>query len=164
MKENVLGFLRCDPMEFPIVLRISGIPVETRASQQRVGYQYTMNIHIFSSCAPGYLVELRNQESCMLAVFFEGLPELRGQHRFFFSRFDPIAQNDQGGSRDTSPFVDGQNSAKHCQIQTGVDGMAEMSVGAGADELVSFFQGDSGAPVLSQMASGPQRDRDAGPG
>ncbi len=42
--------------------------------------------------------------------------------------------------------------------------MPEISVGPSADELVVLFKGDSGAPILSQVPTGPQRDRDADPG
>ena len=36
MEEHVFGLFRCDPMEFPAILCISVIPIETRTSQQRV--------------------------------------------------------------------------------------------------------------------------------
>ncbi len=100
----------------------------------------------------------------MPAVLFEGFSELRGQHGFFFPRPHPIAQDDQADSRDASPFVNGQSSGDRGQIDSGINGMPEMSVGSGADEFVILFESDSGAPILSQMPAGPQSDSNADPG
>src|SRR5271157_3040779 len=100
----------------------------------------------------------------MAAVLLEGFPELRGQHGFFFPRFDAIAEDDQGNSGDASPVVNRQRSADCGQIDSGINGMPEISVGPGADELVVLFESDSGAPILSQVPAGPQSDGDADPG
>ena len=100
----------------------------------------------------------------MTAVLFERFPELGGQHGFFFPRLDPIAQDDQADSHDASPFVNRQSAADRRQIESGINGMPEMSVGTSADELVVLFESDSGAPILSQVPAGPQSDSDADPG
>ena len=100
----------------------------------------------------------------MAAVLFERFPELRGQHGFFFPRFDPIAEDDQGNSGDTAPVVNRQPTADCGQIDSGINGMPEISVGPAADELVVLFESDSGAPILSQVPAGPQSDGDADPG
>ena len=100
----------------------------------------------------------------MPAVLFEGGPELGGQHGFLFSGLDPIAEEDQGDSRDTSPLVNRQSSADCSQVESGINGMPEVSVGPSADQLVVFFESDSGAPILPQVPAGPQSDSDADPG
>ena len=73
----------------------------------------------------------------MLAVLFESFSELPGQHGFFFPCLDPIAQDDQADSGDGSPAVNRERSADCGQIDSRIDGMAEIRVGPGADELVS---------------------------
>jgi len=98
------------------------------------------------------------------AVLLEGFPELRGQHGFFFPRLHPIAQDDQADSRDASPSVNRQSSAHRGQIDSGINGMPEMSVGPSTDELVVLLESDTGAPILSQVPAGPQSDSDTDPG
>ena len=100
----------------------------------------------------------------MPAALFEGFPELRGQHGFFFPRLHPIAQDDQGDSRDASPLIDRQHSADRGEIDSGINGMPEMSVGPSTDELMVLFESDTGAPILSQVPASPQSDSDADPG
>ena len=99
----------------------------------------------------------------MAAMLLEVLSELGGQHRFFFPCLDPIAEDDQANSGDASPAVNRQRSADCGQIDSGINGMPEISVGPAADELVVFFQSDSGAPILSQVPARPQSDGDADP-
>jgi len=111
-----------------------------------------------------YPLKLRDQETCVPAVLFEGIPELCGQHGFFFPCFDPIAQDDEANSRDASPLVNGQSSAHRGQSDSGINRMPEMSVGPGADELVFLFESDSGAPILPQVPTGPKSDCNADPG
>src|ERR1700721_4848253 len=41
--------------------------------------------------------------------------------------------------------------------------MPEIRVGASADELVIFFESDSGAPILSEMPASPEGEGDAHP-
>jgi len=113
---------------------------------------------------PACLLKLRNKETCVPTVLFEGFPELLGQHGLFLPRLDPIAQDDQGDSRDASPLIDRQHSADRGEIDSGINGMPEMSVGPSADELVVLFERDSGAPILSQVPASPQSDGDAHPG
>jgi len=98
------------------------------------------------------------------AVLFISFPELRGQQGFFFPRLHPIAQDDQADSRDASPSVNRQSSADRGQIDSGINGMPEMSVGASTDELVVLFESDSRTPILSQVPAGPESDSDADPG
>jgi len=98
------------------------------------------------------------------AVLLEGFPELRGQHGFFFPCFNPIAQDDEADSRDASPLVNRQSSADRGQIDSGINGMPEMSVRPGADELMVLFESDSSAPILSQVPTGTQSDSNADPG
>ncbi len=100
----------------------------------------------------------------MPAVLFEGFPELRGQHGFLFPCLHPIAQDDQADPCDASPSVNRLSSAQRGQIESGIYGMPEMSVGPSADELVVLFESDTGAPILSQVPAGPQSDSDADPG
>ena len=42
--------------------------------------------------------------------------------------------------------------------------MPEMSVWPSANELMVLFESDSGAPILSQMPTGPQSDPNPDPG
>ena len=82
-------------------------------------------------------------------MLLEGFPELRGQHGFFLSRLEPIAEDDEGNPHDASPLVNRQGSAKRGQIDAGVNGMPETSIWSGAYELMVFFKSDPGAPILS---------------
>jgi len=67
---------------------------------------------------------------------FEGGAELRVQHGLFSSCLDPIAGDDQDDSDDAAPAVDGEHSADGGQIESGINGMAEIGVRSGADQLV----------------------------
>jgi len=100
----------------------------------------------------------------VLAVLVESFAKLLGEDGFFFSGFDPIAEDDEYDSGETAPAVNGQDSADGGQIESGINGMPEMGVGAGADELVIFFESDAGAPILSEMPARPEGDGDADPG
>jgi hypothetical protein len=97
-------------------------------------------------------------------MLLEGLSELRSEYGFFFPRLHPIAQDDQADSRDAMPFVNRQGSADRGENDSGIKGMAEMSVGASTDQLVVLFESDAGAPKLSQVPASPQSESDANPG
>ena len=99
----------------------------------------------------------------MAAALFEGFAELPGQHGFFLPCLDPIAEDDQADSGDALPAVNGQRSADSGQIDSGINGMPEIRVGAGADEFVALFESNSGAPILSQVPAGPESDGDTDP-
>ena len=99
----------------------------------------------------------------MLAVLLESFAKPSGEYGFFFSGFDPIAEDDEGNSGDAAPAVNRQDSADGSQIESGIDGMPEIGVGAGADELVIFFESDSGAPILSEMPARPEGKGNADP-
>lgn len=100
----------------------------------------------------------------MAAMLLKSFSELRGEHGFFLPSFDPVAENDQSDSDDASPAVDRQRSADGSQIDSGINRMAEISVGAGADEFVVLFESDAGTPILSQVPARPESDGDADPG
>jgi hypothetical protein len=98
------------------------------------------------------------------AMIFKGFPELLDQHGFFLPCLDPIAEDDEGHSDDAAPALNRQRSPDGGQNDPGIDGMPEVGVGSGADELVFFFKCDSGAPILSEVPASPQGDGDANPG
>lgn len=110
------------------------------------------------------LLKLWEQETGVAAMVPEGFSELHRQHGFLFPRFDPIAEDDQGHTGDASPAVDRERSADCRQVDPGINRVPEIRVGAGANELVVFFESDSRAPILSQVPAGPESDRDASPG
>jgi len=64
------------------------------------------------------------------AVLVERHTELCGQHRFFFARLDPIADDDQRDSRYAAPLVNHQNSADRREIEAGVKSDGENEHGA----------------------------------
>ena len=100
----------------------------------------------------------------MLAMLLEKRSELFGKHGLFFSGLNPIADDDDGNTGDRAPAVNGQGGSDYGQIESGINGMAEVGVGTAADELVTLFEGDAGAPVLSEMPARPESDGNADPG
>ena len=54
----------------------------------------------------------------MSAVLQEGFAKLLGEYGFFFSGFDPIAEDDEGNSGNAAPAIDRQGSADGGQIES----------------------------------------------
>ena len=92
---------------------------------------------------------------CFL-VLPESVSELLGEHCFFLPRFETIPSHHQAESQDASPLADHQGRANRRQNQAGIDGMAQASIGAGADELVVLFDRD---PVRSNTPPGDNGPR-----
>ena len=99
--------------------------------------------------------KLWKQKTGVPGVLFEGFAELGAQHGFFFPRFDPIPQDDAADSHDASPLVNCQSSTHRGQIDSGINGMAEISVGPRADQFVVFFESDSCRSNTVPGANGP---------
>ena len=63
-------------------------------------------------------LELRQEETRVLAVLQKSFAKLLGEDGFFFSGFDPIAEDDEGDSGDAAPAIDRQGSADGGQIKS----------------------------------------------
>ena len=98
----------------------------------------------------------------MAAVLLEGGAEFLRQQRFFPLGFPGEVREKQEESQQRAVPADGESRAAKHQENPGIDGVADVRVGAGADQLVFNFQGNSSAPIAADVNAGPNGKGHAG--
>ncbi len=97
----------------------------------------------------------RYESPCGPAVIAPGGTEGLGQVRFFHAELAPIGSCGQEEAEQRVPLP-GYESRRGIHAEDrGVDGMTDEAVGAGLDQLMVHLDGDSAAPVASEMAARP---------
>jgi len=97
-------------------------------------------------------------------VLGECLAEIGGQNLLLACRLHVIDRADQDERDDGSPFAHGEHRAGYGQKDAAIDGMAEVAVRAGLNQLVIDFEDNLVAPVSTEMPARPNRHGHTGCG
>src|ERR1700731_943577 len=107
------------------------------------------------------LRDFRQEHSRVLGVLVEIGAKFLRQERFLAAGFDVERKPDDDEADQTAHFTQGYHVAEEREQDSGVDRMSNGPIGPGADQFVTFFEGDDAAPVRAKMVARPTRDADA---
>jgi len=93
-------------------------------------------------------------------MFVESRAEFSCQELFFLAGLAGESDEKHQDGKEATVFADQERGAERRKQQPGVNRVANVSVGSGADEFVAFFDLDFGAPVFADGAAGPDGEQD----
>lgn len=100
----------------------------------------------------------------MLLVLGEARTEFLAEKRFLAAGFHIEGKPGDDFHEQDADFAEGDGSSEKSEQNSTVDGMANGTIRAGANEFVAFFESDHAAPVCAEMPTRPKRDADSGGG
>ena len=98
----------------------------------------------------------------MAAMSSKAAPELLREQCFLPSGFPGEVREEQEEGQQRAVPADGESRAGKHQENPSIDGVANVRVGAGADQFVFNFQGNSSAPIAADVNAGPNGKGHAG--
>src|SRR5579863_9909886 len=93
-------------------------------------------------------------------MLVESRTEFSCQEGFFLTGLAGESDEEHTDGEQAAIFSDQERGAERCKQQPGVDRVANVGVGAGADKLVPFFDLHFGAPVFADGPAGPDGEED----
>ncbi len=91
-----------------------------------------------------------------------GLAEMAAHERLLEPELAPKRRRGDGDGKRGAPFADRERRSGEHQEKAGIDRMADMSVGARDDQLMTALQLDIAAPVDGDGHARPDAEREAG--
>jgi len=99
----------------------------------------------------------------VLLVLEECVSELLAKHGLFLPRFETVSSHHQAKAHDTSPLADYHYRTEGGENESGIDGMAQVRVGSGANKLMALLDRDPCTPIFRQVITSPDSQPNPSP-
>ena len=105
--------------------------------------------------------EAGEEHAGVVLVFGKATAEFFGQERFFAGGFYVEGTPGDHHPDQGANFTDGDGGTKQRDENTRINWMTDAAIRTGANQLVTFFQGDGAAPVCAEVITRPDGNEDS---